>query len=576
MNNLRIGGLASGMDIDQIVSDLMKAERTKVDKLEQDKQLIKWKQELYQEINLDFANFILDTKKEFGLTSATSTGTLVNKSVDSLDWVKSATSSNENIATVSANSSAVRGTYNITVDRLAESFSSASSSSISIGDKSNIASQFNLVADATKSFEIKFTIETNKGSKTFTYTNLDTVSLNDIVKDINSADLGVTAVYDSTIDRFFLQTDNTGSSNWIKITDDSSTTITDAGGQTKQELNFITGTDSLLKLTYNNGGLPTELADDVKYSGVDAQIDFGEAKDIVMSSNQFTINGINFNLKSTGSFTVQVDTDVDAVYNKIKTFVEKYNEIVEKVSIKLSEKRYRDYKPLTKEQKEQLSEKEVELWEKKAKSGLLRSDSILSRTMYNIRSGLYEQVSGVTGSYDQLTEIGITTESYISGSTGGKLVIDEAKLKTAIQNDVDGVLELLFKEPSEELRTKSESNMTAAEIQQKRSESGLINRLYDNMIAGMKEIINKSGPGDNSATFRDVKSNMLIDFITKYSGISMLDKDISNIDDKIDDMYDYLDRVEDRYWRQFTAMEKAISQMNQQSMWLMSQFGGGM
>ncbi|KGG81212.1 hypothetical protein Y919_01505 [Caloranaerobacter azorensis H53214] len=563
MNNIRIGGLASGMDIDQIVSDLMKAERTKVDKLEQDKQLIKWKQELYQEINLDFANFILDTKKEFGLTLTTSTGTLVNRSVDNLDWVKSATSSNENIATVSANSSAVRGTYNITVDRLAESFSAASSGSISIGDKSNIASQFGLAV----SDKIEFTITTNKGEKKFTYTNLDTVSLNDIVKDINSADLGVTAVYDSTIDRFFLQTDNTGSDNWMKITD----TSTFSGGGT-----FITGDASKLQLKYNNGGSSVSLVNGQQYSGVDAQIDFGEAKDIVMSSNQFTINGINFNLKSTGSFTVQVDTDVDAVYDKIKTFVEKYNEIVEKVSIKLSEKRYRDYKPLTKEQKEQLSEKEIELWEKKAKSGLLRSDSILSRTMYNIRSGLYEQVSGVTGSYDQLTEIGITTESYISGSTGGKLVIDETKLKTAIQNDVDGVLELLFKEPSDALASKSESNMTAAEIQQKRSESGLINRLYDNMIAGMKEIINKSGPGNDSATFRNVKSNMLIDFITKYSGISMLDKDISNIDEKIDDMYDYLDRVEDRYWRQFTVMEKAISQMNQQSMWLMSQFGGGM
>ncbi len=415
--------------------------------------------------------------------------------------------------------------------------------------------------------KIEFTITTNKGEKKFTYTNLDTVSLNDIVKDINSADLGVTAVYDSTIDRFFLQTDNTGSDNWMKITD----TSTFSGGGT-----FITGDASKLQLKYNNGGSSVSLVNGQQYSGVDAQIDFGEAKDIVMSSNQFTINGINFNLKSTGSFTVQVDTDVDAVYDKIKTFVEKYNEIVEKVSIKLSEKRYRDYKPLTKEQKEQLSEKEIELWEKKAKSGLLRSDSILSRTMYNIRSGLYEQVSGVTGSYDQLTEIGITTESYISGSTGGKLVIDETKLKTAIQNDVDGVLELLFKEPSDALASKSESNMTAAEIQQKRSESGLINRLYDNMIAGMKEIINKSGPGNDSATFRNVKSNMLIDFITKYSGISMLDKDISNIDEKIDDMYDYLDRVEDRYWRQFTVMEKAISQMNQQSMWLMSQFGGGM
>ncbi|RKD32339.1 flagellar filament capping protein FliD [Thermohalobacter berrensis] len=563
MSDMRIGGLASGMDIDQIVSDLMKAERVKVDKLEQEKQLIEWKQEMYQEMNKEFANFILDTRKEFGLTDITSTGTLISKSVDSLDWVKTATSSNETVTTVDAYANAIRGSYDITVDRLAENFSAASSTIISSGDKANIASQFGVNANDT----IKFTIETNEGSQTFDYTNLDSISLDDIVDDINNANLGVTAVYDSEIDRFFLQTDNTGADNWMKITDNS----TFASGET-----FITGASSLLALKYDDNGTSTSLVDGQQYSGVDAQIDFGEAKDITMDSNQFTINGIEFNLKSTGSSTVQVNTDIDAVYEKISSFVEKYNEIVDKVGTKLSEERYRDYKPLTEEQKEAMSEKEIELWEEKAKSGLLRNDMLLSRTMQRVRSGLYDDVVGVTGSFDHLTEIGITTEKYSSGTVGGKLVIDEQKLKEAIQEDVDGVLELLFKEPSDALASKSEDEMTASEIEQKRSESGLIRRIYDNMIQGMKEIINKAGPGDDVNIYRNVKSTMLLDFVTEHGSTSMLTDDIVDLDEEIDDMYDYLTQVEDRYWREFTQMEKAIAQMNQQSAWLMQQFGGGM
>ena len=40
-------------------------------------------------------------------------------------------------------------------------------------------------------------------------------------------------------------------------------------------------------------------------------------------------------------------------------------------------------------------------------------------------------------------------------------------------------------------------------------------------------------------------------------------------------MNQYLISVENRYWKQFTAMEKAIQQMNAQSAWLAQQFGGG-
>ena len=292
---MRIGGLATGMEIDSIVKELMRAERVKVDKLEQQKQLIEWKQEIYNEISRELANFILNTKKELGLTRTSSTGLLLNNSVSSLDWVKKATLSNSELANVTVRADAVEGTYKVKVHRLAENWSAASSGPISINNEgeintSNLAAQFGIAEDEV----IQFTIKTNKNPEGFTINeegiNAKFLSIHDIVKQINDADIGVKAVYDYATDRFFLQTEQTGSDNTIEIIDNNE--ITREGES--DPVNFI----SLLKLQYIGENGETESVESGKeYKGKDALIDFGAAQGIVQSSNQFTINGINFDLK---------------------------------------------------------------------------------------------------------------------------------------------------------------------------------------------------------------------------------------------------------------------------------------
>lgn len=553
MSTIRFGGIASGIDTDQIIRDLMKVERSKVDKLEQSKVSNTWKQEAYNDLNKEFANFILDTKKDFGLTTTTSTGSLINTSVSSITWAKGATSSNESIGTVSSTSSAVAGTYSVHVDSLASNYSTASSGDLGSLDK--LSTQFGLVNGTDI---IDFTIEkvdkmgVASVSKNFRYeaADLDDKTIEDIVKDINNYrdvdgnDLGVKAVYDSSINRFFLQTKDTGADNGFRITK----------GVDANTVDFITGGANKLQTNLNSGQ---------DYRGADGSINFAGANNIPITKNTATINGITMNLKNNGDFTVTVDTDVDSVYDKIKSFVDKYNSLIDSVGSKLGEKTYRDFKPLTSEQKETMSESDIKLWEEKAKSGLLRNDEIFTRTTQSMRSGFYDNVDNVDGSYKHLTEVGITTEKYSSGSLGGKLVIDDTKLKEAITNDVDGVLELLFKQ--------ADSSIT--DETQKRKESGIVTRLYDNMMNGMKDVINKAGPGNDSSLFRNVQSNMLLDFVTKHGSISTIDKDIFNIDDSIDDMNDYLSSREDSYWKRFTAMEKALSQMQSQGDWLMGQLG---
>ncbi|MDD2432470.1 MAG: flagellar filament capping protein FliD [Clostridia bacterium] len=563
--NMRIGGLASGMDIDQIVEDMMRAERKRVDVVEQNKQILEWRQESYQEINKLMASFILDSKQAFGLSQTTAFGALYNTSINNLDWVKTASVSNSNVVEAKALAGAIQGTYDLEVIRLASNWSAASSDSISVGERrDNLVNQLGLAADDV----LDFTITTNQGEVNINKTDLDSVAIFDIVNEINQANIGVNAVYDYFLDRVFLQTTNTGSENTMMISDNS--TLAEGG-------KFITGSESKLKLQYLDGeGVSQVVADSTTYAGEDALFNFGAATGITRSTNTFTVNDVQITLQETGATSLNVATNVQGVYDKISAFVEQYNEMVDKINVELGAKRYADYKPLSDKQREEMTEKQIEKWEEKAKSGLLKNDRILESTLRTMRLGLYEEVEGVEGIYSRLTQIGISTESYTVGSRGGKLVIDSTKLTQAIAQDADSVVELLFKTPERSLTFKSESQMTGEEIKEKRSQSGLVTRLYDNAIAGMKNVITRAGTGEDSDLYRSVNSSILIDFVTEYGSISTLERDIGRLDDRIRTINQYLIKKETRYWNQFTAMEKAVNRMNQQSAWLMQQFGGNM
>ncbi|MBW9234462.1 flagellar filament capping protein FliD, partial [Leptospira santarosai] len=106
-------------------------------------------------------------------------------------------------------------------------------------------------------------------------------------------------------------------------------------------------------------------------------------------------------------------------------------------------KRYPDFKPLSDEQRREMSEKEVELWEEKARSGLLRNDPILKSALQDLRRAFMDPVGGIaSGNINLLSQIGISTGTW---NEGGKLNINEDKLKEALTNKPDEVMELFTK-----------------------------------------------------------------------------------------------------------------------------------
>lgn len=252
------------------------------------------------------------------------------------------------------------------------------------------------------------------------------------------------------------------------------------------------------------------------------------------NTNTFTIDGVTFTLKQTFEttdtpVTVGVSNDNTKIYGNIKGFIDKYNEIIETIQAKTNETRNKDYQPLTDDDRESLSESQQEKWENIAKAGLLRRDSLLTGALSQMRSNFYSTVnnSEISSAYNQLAKIGITTSSnYLDG---GKLVIDETKLKAAIEADPNSV-EQLF-----------------------RGENGIVHKLSDTVTSTMDKLKAKAGNSNSTnQTFT-------------------IGRELEDIAKRQDRFEDRLEQLETRYWAQFTAMETAIQKANSQSSYL-SQF----
>jgi len=195
-----------------------------------------------------------------------------------------------------------------------------------------------------------------------------------------------------------------------------------------------------------------------------------------------------------------------------------------------------------------MSENEIKLWEEKAKSGLLRSDTILRGGISNMRSLIYESYPGVENKkYNTLFSIGITTSK--SYNDGGTLEIDDEKLRKALEEDPDAVTALFANNGNKEEKKIIDG------VEQTVDTRGFLVKLRESMNNFKLDIEKKAG----RATLTD----------NQYS----IGKNIIDMDKRIDTWKDKLEKIEARYWKQFSAMEKAINKANSQSSYF-AQFSG--
>lgn len=542
-SGIRFSGMASGMDTESIVKQLMQAKRFTLNKFTQDKTRTQWKREAYHSVNKDIATFLLDARKKLGLTDYTYMGKLSPNSINKVDWAKKAKSSDENAIAVSADSTANTGSIDITVENIAKKATISGTTKLTSTSQFD-NTEFKKVVVNGKEVDLSTVMSYEEASKKIAKeTGLDiTFGKVGQTKDSSGA---VTETY-----MFSLSTKETGAD---------------------QKLTF----DESAKKLFEKLGVSTfngDATNGYSVSGENAKYKINGAT-IENSTNNVDINGLKLTLKNTttSAVNVSVSTDVDGIYNKIKEFVDDYNKVVGGLQDKIAEKSYRDYAPLLSEQKEAMKENDIKLWEEKAKSGLLAKDSNISSMLSNVRSGMYEKVSGAGSMY----EFGIETGNW---KDGAKLNIDEKKLKKALSQDPQKVLDTLFKASDDITDYTIKKGDTAEQIAAKRAGAkaqregtGVFVRIMDDMADGMKSIVTQAGTGKESSLLKDVRGNIMSGII---SGKSLLEENIKIFDTRIVEENRRLKTYEDNLWRQFTAMEKAIQQMRDQSGWLMQQVGG--
>lgn len=316
----------------------------------------------------------------------------------------------------------------------------------------------------------------------------------------------------------------------INIKDSSSLNIQGTDGSSGNPVKALFGQNQIF-LSPNSGTGPTY---DVT-AGQNAKLTI-DGVTIERNTNSFEIDGITMELTGTSAESINLTTsrDTDKIVDSLKSFVEDYNSLIEELNGYLKEKAtYRTYAPLTSEQKKEMSDKEVELWEEKSKSGLLRNDSNISGFLSDMRIALYSSVEGAGIS---LYDIGIETSD--SWKDNGKLVIDEEQLKQAVATNADGIRKLFTDE-----------------------ENGLAVKLQN----AIKSAANANSGSPGTLVRYAGTKDVLLTNNTLYNEMKSITETLSNLNTKYE-------QEKTRYWKQFTAMEQAISNMNSQSSWLAQQF----
>ncbi len=499
---MRISGLATGMDTESIIRDLMKANRIPLDKITQKKQYLEWQLDDYRSINRNLQDLTYKINDTM-LRQSTFNAKTVSVSNTNAVNIKSLNSTSDFSGTIAVHQLATQATLHgseFKKNLMTEQVNTTKLSDLGLD-----------IGSGEHEFKIK--APGSDEEKVVKITGND--SLGALIAQINK-ETDVNAFYDAHTGKIALTAKNSGV---------GAITVTNVSGELAEKLGLTNGTTSTsgqnAEFTFN--GLTTE-----------------------RSSNTFQINGFEINLKqvtdstsgtTTNAVTFSSAADVDKIVDSVVQFVNDYNKMIEELNAKIREAKYRDFQPLSTEQKNDMKEKEIELWEEKAKSGTLKNDPTISSMLSKMRTIMSSSVEMSDGTKMSLRDLGIKTSTdYLEH---GKLIINEDDLRKAIAEDPQKVHELFSKSSDDDGKG-----------------GGIAVQFRDTIVASREVISQRAG------TAGAVNDSFV------------LGRNLNDMNKQIERFEDRLKMMEDRYWRQFTAMETAIQRANAQSASLMNAFGG--
>lgn len=534
---IRVSGLISGLDTDSIVQELVSAYSTKKEKYEKAQTKQEWKMDAWKTMNSKIYGFYTSSLSNMRMSTAYS--------------LKTSSVSNSNIATVKASSSAVNGTQKMKVNKLASS-AYMTGGVVKLSDDKNDTGNKKVTGSTALSdmgIETGSKIAVNDTEIEIT----DGMTVNQLISKFKDA--GINASFDETNQRFFVNAKTSGAEGEFTLMANNEegfdalqklglfaayTTEKDTDGKqtvetaemTKYRKLLASGTDEQKKLAkkiieeVENGKVSSDAA---RISGQDAEIVLNGAT-FTSSTGTFSINGLSITAMQVTAageeVSITTSNDTQGMYNKIKEFLGKYNELIKDMDTAYNAAAAKDYEPLTDDEKKDMSDNEIEKWETKIKDSLLRRDSTLGNTSSSLKS-LMNTSFEINGKTYSLSSFGINTARYFSADTNEKgcLHIDGDADDATTSGNEDKLMAAINEDPE-----------VVAEFFQKLSTS-----VYNDLTKRMA-------------------SSSVSSIYTIYNDKQM-SSEYSDYKDKVSKWQEKLEYYEEFYYKKFSAMEKALSKL---------------
>lgn len=575
----------SGLDIESLVKMGMMNKQNQYDKMYQTQLKQTWVKEAYNTVYTDVKAF-KESMSTFKMQSNMS--------------AMQASSSNNDVVSVTANGAAAAMNHKITVEQVASnaylmtangkkidrantSASAANSAYLkdvlfgeeptkTTGTDGQTYYQFKNTdpskQDTFKGSDVAISIEVQDGNDVdsdgksvtrkveFTYDQIfnDKKTLNDLATAFSNSGANVQGGYDTVNESFSLYNKTSGSANKIGLQANNDIS--------KKLLNSL----HLASYDAQNNTLGTEASFEtgkmnVAAVGTNAKATI-DGKTYESDTNKLNVANViyNFNGVSTknadGTYqasTISVSQDTDKIVDNVKKFVETYNTLIDSLNTKYREEKNTDYKPLTKKQEGEMTESQIDKWNEKAKSGLLYHDNNIYSIISDMRESLYTKVDAVDTvltdakgnkySYNTMSSIGIT-----SSTNQGHITLDEEKLKKALTEDPDCVYQL-FASDQDSTYVAGSTNKNQADTYTSKSDylnTGIANRLYNSMNTNISKLESYAG------TSKETDDE------------SYLGKLITNMNTKMTSFQTLMKSYESKLYKKYDAMEVALSKLGAQ------------
>ena len=507
---IRVTGINSGLDTESIISAYTSTAKKRVTDARGKLQINKWTQDTWKDINSKIYGFYSKTLSSNRLSSA---------------YSKTKTTTTSSALTVVGNENSVPGVQTAQIKSTA-SAAYLTGNTISADSDSYELSKLG-IADGDS-----FTFTNSKGTTTIQIGGeaSDGVKVVKNIGELTNAfkELGINANFDAGNHRFFLSAKQTGEGNDFNLGGDTET-LAKLGLATEKQIE-----DAGLSEKY------TDNAKKIEASSAELILNGASFKS---DSNSFVINGSTYTINGMPSdpnekISVTTSTDYDGVYDVIKDMLKEYNSLVNEMSKLYNAESAKGYNPLTDEQKEEMTDKEIEDWENKIKSALLKGDDTLNDVM-NALTNTSTTGFEINGETVYLSDFGIATMGYFDAEVNERyaLHIDGDPDDGVTSGNTDKLKSLIASDPE-----KVTSFFTK-----------FSNAMYENLYS-------KMGSSSLSSIYKVYNDKQL------KTEQSDWEKKIVELEDKLSDM-------EDKYYKRFSTMESTLAKINSRQSSVSSFFG---